>query len=66
MKHREHMIVVGELGRERDGYIKNLSDAQAKALEARLKAVMSEHGVDVHVMPVMVHSNQVSERLGGQ
>ena len=54
-EHLEHMIVVGPaLHREREGYIKGLSERQRQALEARLQNILKEHGVEVHVQPVMV------------
>lgn len=49
------MIVIGPaLHREREGYIKGLSETEREALEAELRAVLYEHGVEVHVQPVMV------------
>lgn len=57
MNTREHMIVVGPAPhREREGYLKGLSDAEAKALEVRLRAILSEYEVEVHVEPIIVHS----------
>lgn len=54
-EHLEHMIVVGPAPhREREGYIKGLSETEREALEAELRAVLYEHGVEVHVQPVMV------------
>lgn len=55
-EHVEHMVVIGPAShRERDGYIKGLSEAARKALEMELQAVLGEYGVEVHVQPVMVH-----------
>lgn len=55
-EHIEHMVITGPaLHREREGYIKGLSEAARKALEMELQAVLGEYGVEVHVQPVMVH-----------
>lgn len=54
-EHLEHMIVVGPAAhREREGYIKGLSETEREALEAELQTVLGEYGVEVHVQPVMV------------
>lgn len=59
-EHIEHMVIIGPaLHRERDGYIKGLSEAARKALEMELQAVLGEYGVEVHVQPVMVHGRTV-------
>lgn len=55
-EHLEHMVIIGPaLHREREGYIKGLSESQRQALEAELQTVLGEYGVEVHVQPVMVH-----------
>lgn len=55
-EHLEHMVIIGPAPhREREGYIKGLSEAARKALEMELQAVLGEYGVEVHVQPVMVH-----------